>query len=155
MAFSAFHSVKGSFIPAPPVPGMLHRKIKGCQGFYEHSSAHAPLIFTPFFPAVVLGGPWMEHSKTFQFHPSSPRYGSHNSVSHSFTIPFTMHFFLIWVKEKEKKETNSVDEETKATPWGWKETVSIHQKLPDTDKAQKLPNTYHTQALRSKQEPKL
>lgn len=59
------------------------------------------------------------------------------------------------LKEKEKKETNSVHEKTKAIPWGWKATLSIHQRLPDSDKSQKLPNMHHTQALRSKQEPKL
>lgn len=63
-------------------------------------------------------------------------------------------FNLIWVKEKEKKEANSVDEETKAAPWSWKETLSIYERLPDTEKVQKLPNTYHTQTLQGKQEPK-
>ena len=58
-------------------------------------------------------------------------------------------------KKRRKEERNSVHEETKATPRGWKETLSIHQRLSDSDKAQKLPNMHHTQALRSKQEPKL
>lgn len=58
-ASSAFHSVKGSFIPAPPAPGMLHRKRRGCQGFYEHSSAPCSPGFHCFLPCcaswVVLG----------------------------------------------------------------------------------------------------
>lgn len=58
VASSAFHSVKGSFIPAPPPLGCCIEKER-CQGFYEHSSAPCSPGFHCFLSCcgswVVLG----------------------------------------------------------------------------------------------------
>lgn len=98
VASSAFHSVKGSFIPAPPASGMLNRKRRGVSGILW--TQFCPMLprFSPLSSLLCfLGGPWLKHSKTFQFHPCSPRYESHNFVSRSFTIPFAMCFFFVVV----------------------------------------------------------
>lgn len=53
VASSAFHSVKGSFIPAPPVPGMLHRKRRGCRDSMNTALPHAPRGFHCFLPCCA------------------------------------------------------------------------------------------------------
>lgn len=54
VASSAFHSVKGSFIPAPPPLGCCIEK-RGVRDSMNTVLPRAPQVFTAFFPAVVPG----------------------------------------------------------------------------------------------------
>lgn len=98
----------------------------------------APRVFTAFFPAVVPGWSLVEiFKKHFNSIPAHQGMKATTlCLDHLQYLLLCVVFFfnLIWVKEKEKKEANSVDEETKAAPWCWKETLSIYERLPDTEK---------------------
>lgn len=97
----------------------------------------APQVFTAFFPTVVPGWSLVEIFKK-HFNSSPAHQGMKATtlcLDHLQYLLLCVYFFyLIWVKEKEKKEANSVDEETKTAPWCWKETLSIYKRLPDTEK---------------------
>lgn len=95
----------------------------------------APWVFTAFFPAVVPGWSLVETFKNISIPALLTKVPKPQLCVSIIYKTFCYFFFnLIWVKEKEKKETNSVDEETKAAPWSWKETLSIYERLPDTEK---------------------
>ena len=60
VAFLDFHSMKGSFIPAPSVPGELNTKgRKKCNGDFTNRPLHRPPLWSPvsiaFSPGEVPG----------------------------------------------------------------------------------------------------